>query len=147
MVTPRRLSHFVAHAIVTGLLAAAMAFPAQAGETADGVKARGRLRCGVSEGVVGFSGKDASGRWVGLDADFCRAVAAAVLGDPQKVEFRPLKASERFPALNARAVDLLARNTTWTMSREVLLNIRFPGVLFHDAQGFMVAAKSGVKSA
>ena len=147
VVTPRRPSIFVAHAIVSGLLAAAMVFPAHAGATADGVKARGRLRCGVSEGIVGFSAKDASGRWVGLDADFCRAVAAAVLGDPEKVEFRPLKASERFPALNAGAVDLLARNTTWTMSREVLLNVRFPGVLFYDAQGFMVMASSGVKTA
>ena len=147
VVTPRRLNLFVAHAVVTGLLAAVMVFPAHAGVTADGVKARGRLRCGVSEGIVGFSAKDASGRWVGLDADFCRAVAAAVLGDPEKVQFRPLKASERFPALNAGAVDLLARNTTWTMSREVLLNLRFPGTLFHDAQGFMVGAKSRVKSA
>jgi general L-amino acid transport system substrate-binding protein len=120
---------------------------AVAGDTIAAVKARGVLRCGVSEGIAGFSIKDASGRWTGLDADFCRAVATAVLGDPEKVEFRPLKASERFPALNSRAVDLLARNTTWTMSREVLLNARFPGVLFYDAQGFMVGANSGVKSA
>jgi general L-amino acid transport system substrate-binding protein len=124
-----------------------MPLPAGAGETSDVVKARGRLRCGVSEGIAGFSIKDASGRWTGLDADFCRAVAAAVLGDPEKVEFRSLKASERFPALSARVVDLLARNTTWTMSREVLINVRFPGVLFYDAQGFMVGANSGVKSA
>jgi general L-amino acid transport system substrate-binding protein len=121
--------------------------PAAAGDVVKSVKARGSLRCGVSEGVAGFSIKNASGRWTGLDADFCRAVAAAVLGDPEKVEFRPLKASERFPALNSRAVDLLARNTTWTMSREVLLNVRFPGVLFYDAQGFMVGANSGVKTA
>jgi general L-amino acid transport system substrate-binding protein len=137
----------VAYAIVAAVSAAALAFPAQAGETADGVKARGRLRCGVSEGIAGFSVREASGRWTGLDADFCRAVAAAVLGDPEKVEFRPLKASERFPALNARVVDLLARNTTWTMSREVLLNVRFAGVLYYDAQGFMVRAGSGVKTA
>ena len=129
------------------VLAVALAFPAHAGETADGVRAHGRLRCGVSEGIAGFSVREASGRWTGLDADFCRAVAAAVLGDPEKVEFRPLKASERFPALNARAVDLFARNTTWTMSREVLLNARFPGVLFYDAQGFMVGANRGVKTA
>jgi general L-amino acid transport system substrate-binding protein len=147
VVIPRRFNLFVAQAVGAALLASAMVLPAQAGETADGVKGRGRLRCGVSDGIVGFSAKDASGRWTGLDADFCRAVAAAVLGDPEKVEFRPLKASERFPALNSRAVDLLARNTTWTMSREVLLNARFPGVLFYDAQGFMVGANSGVKSA
>ena len=141
------LGGFVAYAIVAAVIAAAMALPLHAGETADGVKARGRLRCGVSEGVVGFSARDASGRWAGLDADFCRAVAAAVLGDPEKVEFRPLKASERFPALNSRVVDVLARNTTWTMSREVLLGARFPGVLFYDAQGFMVSVNSGVKTA
>jgi len=136
-----------AYAVVVVSLAIATALPAWAGETADGVRARGRLRCGVSEGIAGFSVKEASGRWTGLDADFCRAVAAAVLGDPEKVEFKPLKASERFPALNSRAVDLLARNTTWTMSREVLLGIRFAGVLFHDAQGFMVRANSGVRTA
>lgn len=101
----------------------------------------------MGEGIIGFSIKDASGRWTGLDADFCRAVAASVLGDPERVDFRSLKASERFPALNARAIDLLVRSTTWTMSREVLLNVRFAGVLFYDAQGFMVSAKSGVKSA
>ena len=78
------------------------------GDTIARVKALGVLRCGVSEGIAGFSARDASGRWGGLDADFCRALAAAVLGDPEKVEFRPLKASERFPALNARVVDLLA---------------------------------------
>jgi general L-amino acid transport system substrate-binding protein len=131
------------------VLVAVVCGPAQAaaGDTVARVKARGVLRCGVSEGIIGFSARDTSGRWAGLDADFCRAVAAAALGDPEKVVFRPLKASERFPALNARAVDVLARNTTWTMSREVLLNVRFPGVLFYDAQGFMVGANSGVKTA
>lgn len=123
------------------------ATPAVSSDVLQAVKARGHLKCGVSEGITGFSQRDAGGRWTGLDADFCRAVAAAVLGDPEKVEFRPLKPSERFPALNARVVDLLARNTTWTMSREVLLNARFAGVLYYDAQGFMVGASSGVKTA
>lgn len=130
--------------LAIGLLGAT---PAVSSDVLQAVKARGLLKCGVSEGIIGFSAKDASGRWTGLDADFCRAVAAAVLGDPEKVEFRPLKPSERFPALNGRAVDLLARNTTWTMSREVLLNARFAGVLFYDAQGFMVGASSGIKTA
>lgn len=121
--------------------------PAVSSDVLQAVKARGILRCGVSEGIAGFSIRDSSGRWTGLDADLCRAVAAAVLGDPEKVEFRPLKASERFPALSGQVVDLLARNTTWTMSREVLINVRFPGVLYYDAQGFMVNATSGVKSA
>ena len=124
------------------LLAAGIAFAAQAGQTLDGVKARGVLRCGVSEGIAGFSEKDATGRWTGFDADFCRAVAAAALGDAEKVRFVPLKASARFPALQARAIDLLARNTSWTMPREVLLRARFPAVLYHDGQAFMVAAGS-----
>jgi general L-amino acid transport system substrate-binding protein len=118
--------------------------PAQAGEVVDAVKARGVLRCGVSEGVAGFSEQDAAGRWQGLDADFCRAVAAAVLGDPERVQFVPLKASTRFPALQARKIDLLARNTTWTFAREVALRLQFPAVLFYDGQGFMVPAGSGI---
>lgn len=124
------------------LLAAGVAFATHAGQTLDGVKARGHLRCGVSEGIAGFSEKDAAGRWHGFDADFCRAVAAAVLGDPEKVRFVPLKASTRFPALQARTIDLLARNTSWTLPREVLLRARFPAVLFHDGQALMVPAAS-----
>ena len=122
-----------------------MAFAAHAGETLDGVKSRGFMRCGVSEGIAGFSAKDAAGRWSGFDVDFCRAVAAAALGDPEKVKFVPLKASTRFPALQARTIDLLARNTTWTFPREVQLRARFPAVLFHDGQAFMVPASSSVK--
>jgi general L-amino acid transport system substrate-binding protein len=98
----------------------------------------------VSEGIAGFSEKDAAGRWHGLDADFCRAVAAAVVGDGERVQFVPLKASTRFPALQARRIDLLARNTTWTFSREVALGLQFPAVLFYDGQGFMVPAGSGI---
>lgn len=117
-----------------------------AGETLDAVKKRGSLHCGVSEGIVGFSAKDASGYWTGLDADFCRAVAAAVLGDPDKVIFVPLKSSTRFPALAGRTIDLLVRNTTWTLGREAGLKVQFPGVLFYDGQGFMVPRSSGVKT-
>ena len=134
--------------VAIGLLGAMpVALPAANGDVVQAVKARGHLRCGVSEGIVGFSKRDAGGRWAGLEADFCRAVSAAVLGDKEKVEFRPLRASERFAALDARVVDLLARNTSVTMSREVLLGVRFPGVLYYDAQGFMVGAGSGVKKA
>jgi general L-amino acid transport system substrate-binding protein len=111
-----------------------------ANETVESVHARGELRCGVSEGIPGFSARDASGRWQGLDVDLCRAVAAAVLGNPDKVKFVPLKASARFPALKAGQVDLLARNTTWSMSREVLLAVQFPAVLYYDGQAFMVPA-------
>lgn len=117
-----------------------------AGETVKSVKARGLVRCGVSEGIPGFSARDAAGRWNGLDVDLCRAVAAAVLGDPAKVRFVPLKASARFPALTQGLVDLLARNTTWTMSREVLIGTQFPGVLFYDGQAFMVPAASPATS-
>ncbi len=94
----------------------------EAGEVLSGVKARGMLRCGVSEDIPGFSERDADGRWRGLDADFCRAVAAAVLSDPEKVEFVPLLASARFPALQTRRIDLLLGNTTWTLTREAVLH-------------------------
>jgi general L-amino acid transport system substrate-binding protein len=111
---------------------------AQAGEVLSSVKARGVLRCGVSEDIPGFSERDADGRWRGLDADFCRAVAAAVLSDPEKVEFVPLRASARFPALQTRRIDLLLGNTSWTLTREAVLKVQFPGILFYDGQGFMV---------
>ena len=129
------------------ILLAGVVLPAAAGEVLDGVKSRGVLSCGVSEGITGFSEKDASGRWRGLDADFCRAVAAAVLGDAERVAFVPLRASGRFPALKGRRVDLLARNTTWTFTREVALGLQFPAVLFYDGQAFMVPAGAGIKKA
>jgi general L-amino acid transport system substrate-binding protein len=113
----------------------------EAAEVLNGVKARGQLRCGVSEGIPGFSEQDADGRWRGFDVDFCRAVAAAVLGDPDKVELVPLLASTRFPALQTRRIDLLLNNTTWTLTREAVLKVQFPGILFYDGQGFLVPAK------
>ena len=115
-----------------------------AGEVLDGVKARGQLRCGVSEGIPGFSEHDANRRWRGFDVDFCRAVAAAVLGNPDKVEFVPLLASTRFPALQTRRIDLLLNNTTWTLTREAVLKVQFPGILFYDSQGFMVPAAANI---
>jgi general L-amino acid transport system substrate-binding protein len=128
------------------LLAASAAAPAAPSPVLAQIKTRGALRCGVSEGVPGLSAKDAGGRWVGIDADFCRAVAAAALGDPEKVVFVPLKASARFPALMSRTIDLLARNTTWTYRREAGLGLNFVGVLFYDAQGIMVARKNAPKT-
>jgi general L-amino acid transport system substrate-binding protein len=128
------------------VLALAAAAPAPAGEVLEGVKSRGTLRCGVSEGIAGFSERDASGQWRGLDADFCRAVAAAVLGDAGKVSFLPLKASARFPALEGRRIDLLVRNTTWTLTREAVLGLQFPAVLYYDGQSFLVRADSGITS-
>jgi general L-amino acid transport system substrate-binding protein len=129
------------------LLAVAWAAPAAtAGETLAQIKSRGTLRCGVSEGIVGFSAQDASGRWSGLDVDFCRAVAAAALGDGEKVTFVPLRASTRFPALKTGAIDLLVRNTSWTLGREAGLKVQFAGILYYDGQGFMVPAAGGPKS-
>lgn len=127
-------------------LLACLSGAAHAGEILDVVKARDELRCGVSESIAGFSEQDARGRWRGFDADFCRAVAAAVLGDPDKVRFVPLRASTRFPALLSGRIDLLVRNTSWTLTREALLKVRFPGVLFYDGQGFLVPKASGIDS-
>jgi len=118
----------------------------EAGEVLNSVKVRGQLRCGVSEGIPGFSERDADEHWRGLDVDFCRAVAAAVLGDADKVEFVPLSASTRFPALQSRRIDLLLRNTTWTLTREAVLKVQFPGILFYDGQGLLVPAAAGIKT-
>lgn len=125
---------------------AGFALPAAAG-TLDSVKQRGALQCGVSEGVTGFSEKDAQGNWRGLDVDFCRAVAAAVLGDASKVAFTPLSASQRFDALKGGKVDLLARNSTWTLGREAELGLAFAGITYHDGQGFLAKRSLKVDSA
>ena len=130
----------------TALLALTLAVLPQveAAEVLNGVKARGQLRCGVSEGVPGFSERDADGHWRGFNVDFCRAVAAAVLEDPGKVEIVPLLASTRFPALQTRRIDLLLNNTTWNLTREAVLRVQFPGILFYDGQGFMVPAAARI---
>ena len=114
--------------------------------TLDDVKARGSLRCGVNGELPGLSHKDAKGVWSGLDVDFCRAVAAATLGDANKVEFVPLNNSDRFDALREGEVDLLSRNTTWTLSRDLDLGMAFVGILYHDGQGFMVSRASNALS-
>lgn len=114
--------------------------------TLDDVKARGTLRCGVNGELPGLSYKDAKGVWSGLDVDFCRAVAAATLGKADKVEFVPLNNSDRFDALREGKVDLLARNTTWTLSRDLGLGMAFVGILYHDGQGFMVPRASNILS-
>ena len=108
---------------------------------------RGYVTCGVSQGLPGFSLKDDTGRWTGLDADTCRAVAAAVLGDADKVAFTPLTPKERFPALQSGEVDMLARNTTWTLVRDTALGLNFAGVTFYDGQGFLVRADLGLTDA
>jgi general L-amino acid transport system substrate-binding protein len=128
------------------MLPLALAFPATAA-TLDKVKQRGNLECGVSEGLYGFSEKDAQGRWSGFDVEFCRAVAAAVLGDPAKVNFTPLSASQRFDALREGKVDLLSRNSSWTLGREAELGLAFAGITYHDGQGFMALRSLGAEDA
>ena len=127
--------------------ALAMAAAAAQAATLDDVKARGRLLCGVNPGLQGFAAKAAGGQWAGFDVDFCKAVAAAALGDAAAVEFVPVKAQDRFDRLEAGAIDMLARNTTWTMERETKLPLRFAGVSYHDGQGFIVKKLLGVTSA
>jgi len=107
---------------------------------------KGFVRCGVSQGLPGFSNADASGNWTGVDVDVCRAVAAAVLGDASKVKFTPLSAKERFTALTSGEIDILSRNTTWTLSRDADIGLTFVGVNFYDGQGFMVRKSSGITS-
>ena len=115
--------------------------------TLDDVKAKGYLDCGVTTGLAGFASPDDKGEWAGFDVDFCRAMAAAVLGDPKAVKFTPTTGKTRFPALQSGEVDVLARNTTWTFSRDVDLGFEFVGVNYYDGQGFMIKADLGVKSA
>ncbi|GGE10466.1 L-glutamine-binding protein /L-glutamate-binding protein /L-aspartate-binding protein /L-asparagine-binding protein [Gemmobacter megaterium] len=115
--------------------------------TLDDVKARGTLNCGVSTGVNGFSAPDSNGVWQGFDVAICRAVAAAVLGDPMKVNFITTTGQTRFSALASGEIDILARNTTWTFSRDADLKFTFAGVNYYDGQGFMVNKALGVSSA
>jgi general L-amino acid transport system substrate-binding protein len=126
----------------------AAATAAQAG-TLDDVRQKGFVQCGVSQGLIGFSSPDEQNNWTGMDVDFCRAVAAAVLGDPQKVKFTPLTAKERFTALQSGEIDVLSRNTTWTMSRDTSLGLKFGGIMYYDGQGFLINSKKfpDVKSA
>ncbi|RVU14855.1 amino acid ABC transporter substrate-binding protein [Methylobacterium oryzihabitans] len=120
---------------------------AQAQATLTGVKQKGYLACGSNPALAGFGVPDAQGRWTGLDVDFCRALAAAIFNDPTKVRFIPLSAKDRFTALQSGEVDILSRNSTWSMSRDTTLGLDFPAVNFYDGQGFMVKKKLGVTSA
>ena len=132
---------------LTLLAGAALLATAASAATLDTVKQRGSLACGVSQGLPGFSDRDAQQKWSGFDVDFCRAVAAAVLGDPDKVTYAPLNASERFDALRAGKIDLLSRNSSWTFDREASLGLLFAAILYHDGQGFMVLRKPQITSA
>ncbi|MGP8123918.1 MAG: amino acid ABC transporter substrate-binding protein [Xanthobacteraceae bacterium] len=130
------------------VLAIVVAVPQLAGaQTLKTVKDRGVLSCGVSQGLPGFSAPDDKGDWTGLDVDVCRAVAAAIFGDPTKVKFVPLSAKDRFTALQSGEIDVLSRNTTWTSSRDTSLGLNFTGVNYYDGQGFLVRKSLKVNSA
>jgi general L-amino acid transport system substrate-binding protein len=130
--------------LALGVLAAQPAF---AGKTLDNIKARKQLICGVNTGIAGFSAADSNGRWSGLDVDICRAVAAAVLGDSDKVKYVPLNAQQRFTALQSGEIDLLSRNTTFTLTRDASLGLHMTAVTYYDGQGFMVPVSKKIKSA
>jgi general L-amino acid transport system substrate-binding protein len=129
-------------ALATVLLGAGVA----EAQTLDKVKQRGSLVCGVSEGIAGFSAPNGA-KWTGFDVDLCRALAAAVLGDAEKVRYVPLNANDRFGALQSGAIDVLSRNSTWTMSRETELKLAFPAVTYYDGQGFMIRRTRAANSA
>src|SRR4051794_40905528 len=131
---------------VAGAFAAMLAGSASAG-TLDTVKQRGILNCGSNTGLAGFGLPDAQGNWTGLDVDFCRAIAAAILNDPKKVRFVPLTAKDRFTALQSGEIDVLARNTTWTSSRDTQAGMNFTGVNYYDGQGFITRKSLKVNSA
>jgi general L-amino acid transport system substrate-binding protein len=118
--------------------------PVAAQSTLQTVKARGFLNCGSNAGVAGFGAPDSQGNWAGLDVDLCRAIAAAIFNDTKKVRFIPVTTKERFTALVSGEIDVLARNSTWTMSREAQLGVTFVGVNFYDGQGFMVRRSAKV---
>jgi general L-amino acid transport system substrate-binding protein len=126
-----------------GLLAGA----ASAQATLNNIKQKGYLQCGSNPALSGFGVPDAKGNWTGFDVDYCRAVAAAIFNDPTKVRFIPLTAKDRFTALQSGEIDLLVRNSTWTMSRDTQLSLDFPAVNYFDGQGFMVRKSVGVSSA
>jgi len=129
------------------LLSATMAMPAHAGKTLDAVRKQGVVQCGVTNGVAGFSAPDNKGTWSGLDVDICRAVAAAVLNDPSKVNYVPLNSLQRFTALQSGQIDLLSRNTSWTLTRDASLGLSFTAITYLDGQGFLVAKKFKVTQA
>ena len=141
----KQLSRLTLGALVAA--GAMTAMPAHAGKTLDAIKARGQVICGVNTGLAGFSAADSKGEWSGLDVDICRAIAAATLGDANKVKWVPLTAQQRFTALQSGEIDILSRNTTWTLTRDASLGLNFTTVTFYDGQGFMVPTKLKVKSA
>lgn len=138
--------------VSTLALGAALGFSAtaalaQAPSTLRNVQSKGFVQCGVTQGLAGFSMPDSAGNWTGLDVDLCRALAAAIFNDPTKVRFSPLSAKDRFTALQSGEIDVLSRNTTWTLQRDTSLGLNFAGINYFDGQGFMVRKSLNVKSA
>ncbi|NMM75125.1 amino acid ABC transporter substrate-binding protein [Acidovorax sp. SRB_14] len=142
-----KISEFKWAAITLAAASTLLALPAHAGKTLDGIKSRGQVVCGVHTGLAGFSAADSTGKWSGLDVDICRATAAAVLGDAEKVKYVPLTAQQRFTALQSGEIDVLSRNTTFTLTRDASLGLNQTVVTYYDGQGFIVPVKSGIKSA
>ena len=132
--------------LTAAVTCAALATSAAHAGTLDDIKKRGELRCGVTQALAGFSVADDKGRWTGLDVDYCRALASAIFHDPEKVTFRPTSSKERFTVLQSGEIDVLARVTTWTTSRDVDMPFDFIGVNYYDGQGFMVRKDLGIKS-
>jgi general L-amino acid transport system substrate-binding protein len=132
--------------IVVGA-AVGMTAAAASAATLDDVKAKGFVQCGVTTGLPGFAQPDDAGNWSGLDVDYCKAIASAIFNDPNAAKYTPLSAKERFTALQSGEVDVLTRNTTWTMERDTSLGLMFAGVNYYDGQGFMVRQDLGVTSA
>ncbi len=128
-------------------VAAVSSSAAFAQKTVETIKARDELICGVSTGVGGFSIADSESNWTGLDVDICKAIAAAILGDASKVKYQALSTQQRFTALQSGEIDILSRNTTWTLTRDTALGLNFAAVTYYDGQGFMVPESLGVKSA
>ena len=127
--------------------AAVLASAPVSAQTLKTIKERGSLACGVSQGLAGFSARDDKGAWSGFDVDFCRALAAAIFNDAGKVQYVPLSAADRFNALKAGTIDVLSRNTTWTLSRETALGLSFAGVTYFDGQGFLLRTSLKIESA
>ena len=143
-----RLAGSVALTIATAVgLSLAVPTPAAAGQNLDAIKSRGALRCAVNSGLAGFAAPDSKGVWSGIDVDYCKALAAAILGDGSKVQYVPSNTQNRFTLLQSGEVDILSRNTTWTLSRDATLGGVFLGTWFYDGQGFMVKKELDVKSA
>ena len=134
-------------ATIAGLAATLLSTGAQAGQDLDAIRARGALNCGVGLGTAGFMLADSQGKWKGLSVDVCRAVAAAIFGDSEKVKYQPLTSQQRFTAVQSGEVDMVMGNATWTLTRDTALGLDFTGVFYYDGQSFLVPKKLGVKSA